>query len=135
VRIPVESHVYDIPRRLLEVTGDPDIRVYFNTETNKYEIMGVDASFTPYVITRFDALDARAERVIGEAYAVARRTGDPYGVVLRRIAEQEARREEKYWKDLTEKEYQSRDVLRYADTPVITPGLENVSYASVKYQG
>jgi len=121
VRIPVESHVLDIPRRLREVTRDPNIKVYFNTETQQFEVWGVDAASTPYLMARYATLDARAEYDFAAAYWRAWRTGNPYKLLLRRIDEIEYERERRYWKGLYELEDASRDVMKFADTPVV-PG-------------
>lgn len=121
MRIPVESHVLDIPRRLREVTRDPSIRVYFNTDNQQYEIWGVDAASTPYLMARYPYLDARVEYDFAAAYWRAWRTGNPYKVLLRMMDEREYQKEREYWKGLYELEYGSKDVLRFMDTPVV-PG-------------
>lgn len=121
MRVPVESHVLDIPARIREVTGDDNLKVYYNTDARMFEVWGVDAAYTSYVISRFPYLDERVVVALQEAYWVARTTGEPYKKLLRKFDEMDYRREKEYWKGLYELEYRSRDVLRFSDTPVV-PG-------------
>jgi len=121
MRVLVESHVLDIPVRIREVTGDDNLKVYYNTDARMFEVWGVDAAYTPYVISRFPYLDERVVVALQEAYWVARTTGEPYKKLLRKFDEMDYRREKEYWKGLYELEYRSRDVLRFSDTPVV-PG-------------
>jgi hypothetical protein len=122
--IPVESHVSDIPRRLREMTGDARIRVLWNPRTERYEVWTDDAAHRPYRLKEYAVLDGRVERDLDRAYWVARATGDPYKPILRHFDELDAKKDRDYWNRLFEAEYASKDILKYSDTSVVTPGVE-----------
>jgi sulfur relay (sulfurtransferase) DsrC/TusE family protein len=111
--------VLDIPRRLREVTGDRSLKVYFNTNEQLYEVWGVDSASTPYLMHKYPFLDARVEFDFIRAYWRAWRTGNPYRELLRKIDERECQKERNYWKSLSDMEYKSKDVTRFAGTPVV----------------
>lgn len=122
MRHPVETNVYLIPERLKEI--DPNLKVAFNDKNQSYEVWGVDAMSTPYILSSFKDLDARVVYAIREAYVVAQSTGDPYRHMLRQFDRNDEMREREYWKRLNEQEYVSRDILKFSDTPVITAGMD-----------
>lgn len=122
MRLNVETHVYHIPERLREI--DPKLSVKFNTDTQLYEVWGEDIASSPYVLGRFSALDARVVYAVRESYVIAERTGNPYKEILKQFDRNDEQREREYWNQLWEKEYRSRDILKYSDTPVITPGID-----------
>lgn len=64
-RIPVLTHIYDIPVRLKEVNGD--FFVMFNTRSQKYEVHCKSQPFdTLACVLPFDELDARAITYVRE---------------------------------------------------------------------
>ncbi len=116
MRIPVESNVCNIPERLREI--DPALRVFYNTDKQKYEVWGLDIR-GPYLMASFPELDARVLASVRYGYFVARSTGAPYRHLLREQAEQDWRAEKDRIARLKDIEDGIRDDLKFMGKPVI----------------
>lgn len=116
MRIELRSHVCDIPQRLREI--DPALRVYFNSDTQKFEVWGRDIR-GPYLLASFDELDNRAVAAVRRGYFIARNTGEPYRQMLKEQELLDYRAEQARFERLRDIEYGLRDDLKFAGKPVI----------------
>lgn len=116
MRIPVETHVYNIPQRLREI--DPALRVFFNTDTQKYEVWGRDLH-GPYLMASFSFLDARVEEAVRKGYHIAHSTGRPYKTLLQEQKIEDEIAEKRWWARLEDIYYGIKDDLKFMGKPVI----------------
>jgi hypothetical protein len=118
MRLPVETHVFDIPQRLREI--DPALRVLFNTDKQTYEVWGRDLH-GPYLMASFHELDQRVLTAVRRGYYMARSTGMPYHELLREQEQIDYRAEQARFQRLRDIEYGIRDDLKFMGRPVV-PG-------------
>ncbi len=118
MRLPIETHVYDIPQRLREI--DPALRVCFNTDTQKFEVWGRDLC-GPYILAVFDSLDCRAVDAVRKGYFLASSTGQPYKAVMQEHESALALAENARMQRLKDIEYGIRNDLRFIGKMVV-PG-------------
>lgn len=118
MRVEVRSHVYDIPQRLREI--DPALRVCFNTDTQYYEVWGLDLQ-GPYLMAKFDALDCRVVDAVRKGYFLANSTGQPYKAVMREHESALALAENARLQRLKDIEYGIKHDLKFLGKPVV-PG-------------
>ncbi len=111
MRIPLRTSAYSIPERLKEI--DPRLKVYFNTDKQKYEVFGVDAAHQEYHLGEWLYLDQRVLRDVRKGYWLARNTGDPYKQVIRDLDEQDYLEDRQLSKDTEEMAYRVKDRLRW----------------------
>ncbi|WP_026487643.1 hypothetical protein [Caldanaerobius polysaccharolyticus] len=108
--LEVKTHVYNIPERLKEI--DPNLRVFFNTDTQQYEVWGRDL-YGEYELGSFSYLDQRVIRDIRYGYWLANNTGRPWKEFLRQLRRRKDAADEeevKYWRDL---DYALQDDFRW----------------------
>lgn len=93
LRLQIRDHVFDIPRRLREI--DPDLEVWYNTVSNKFEVWGTDAALRRYCLGSWPYLDVRVERAVRRGYWLAHNTGDPYRALVKTQDELEYKEEKR----------------------------------------
>ncbi len=98
-----------IPERLREI--DPALRVLFNTDTQQFEVWGLDKS-GPYLIARFRELDCRVLNAVRYGYWLARNTGAPYTALLRQQAKEDYEAERRRARGLADLERAFREDMR-----------------------
>lgn len=109
MRVPVESHSMDIPKRLREI--DPELRVMYNTERQDYEVWGRDVS-GPYLMARFRELDGRVLDAVRHGYWLAQNTGAPYREMLRQQAKEDYEAERRRARELADLDRAFREDMR-----------------------
>ena len=95
----MEHHPLSIPQRLTEI--DPDLRVLYDTEEQRYEVWGRDIR-GPYLVTRYAKLHAGLLEDLRQAYRVASSTGRPYKHMLHEQREHNARLERGHRRELAD---------------------------------
>ena len=111
MKYAIETHPLDIPQRLREI--DPELRVVYDSEQDCYEVWGVDASNTPYILGKWKSLDYRVIVAIMQAYYIARSTGRPYKHMLLEQKRHNERLEEQRRKELAEMGRAMREDMRF----------------------
>jgi len=115
MRIPIEEHVLDLPRRLREI--DDNLRVSFNTDTSQYEIWDMKYEREPFLMAVFNYLDDRVEQAVRRGYADTYKLG--WRSLLRRIDEHNERVQRSKDKELEDTIKGMQDDLKFAGKPVI----------------
>lgn len=93
VRLPIEQHVFDVPRRLKEI--DPELEVWYNRISGMFEVWGKDAADRLYCLGSWPRLDVRVVHAVRKGYWLAWNTGDPYRAVIREQDELEYKEEKR----------------------------------------
>lgn len=108
--IEVKTHVYDIPRRLKEI--DPNLKVFYNTDTGEYEIRGIDR-MGEYILGSYSYLDQRVERDIRIGYWMVNNLSRPWKAFLQKLREERERLEAQESKYFEELDYALKDDFRW----------------------
>ena len=114
MRVFLEEHVTDLPRRLREI--DADLRVSFNPTTQQYEIWDMKYEYEPFLMAVFDYLDQRVEDAIRKGYADTHNLG--WRGLDRMIDEHNAKIEAQHEKENADMAYGLASDLRYAGREV-----------------
>lgn len=109
--ILIEHSVTEIPERLREI--DPELSVYFDTDSRLYEVWGKDKERTPYLLARFNAVDNRMLAAVKKGYWSARQTGRPYKRLLEEQRIKDEIMEKRRQADLEDLNYGVKDDLKY----------------------
>ncbi len=82
MRIKVDNHVTGVPERLREI--DPDLSVYFNAVTQRFEVVGRDKR-GPYVLGEWPELDNRVVAEVRQGYWVLNHQRKPWRTLLDKL--------------------------------------------------
>lgn len=114
-------HVCSIPERLREL--DPTLRVFFNPDTQKYEIWSIDAAQEGYCLGDFSVLDARVVAAVRKGMWLMHNKVRPWREFLGEIRENNAKLDEDSSKYLRELEGDAVDAFKYFGT-TLYPGWQ-----------
>jgi len=108
--LEVKTHVYDIPKRLKEI--DKNLKVFFNTDTQEYEIWGRDLQ-GEYLVASFPYLDQRVVREVRIGYWMADNKSRPWKEFLHKLRNRRDEVEEADAKFLRDLDYALNDDFRW----------------------
>lgn len=108
--IEVVNHVYDIPKRLREI--DEALRVFFNTDTQEYEVRGNDLN-GEYVLGSFPYLDCRVLSTVRKGYWLVNNKSRPWKEFLKQIRQHNERLDVVVQKELLDVEAGLQDDLKW----------------------
>jgi len=118
--VELTSHVFDIPERLREL--DPTLRVFFNSDTQKYEIWGLDEAREEYCLGEFSVLDCRVVAEVRKGIWLMCNKVRPWQEFLARIRAHNTELGEESDQYLRELEADAADAFKYFGT-TLYPGF------------